>query len=443
MMNNTHTRWICALIFLTLSLGACGLMDPLLESEEGESSGWIDWDGEEGWSGSRGAIAEGEALTAKSVDAPAAAEPLVELAEDSYGADEAVESETLLNNQVANLRAGSVDDNVEWDDYLLYRLRFAEWGINVHDVDVTGRQTIVVANGQGEPVLGAEVTVLDANGGRVAQLTTHSDGNVLFFPNAYPDLNLETIEVVVAKDDLEVSQVLDPDDRDHNIILDAESTRRPIRLDVHFLIDATGSMSDEIAQLKENMISVSEQIEALASNPSVRFGMTIYRDRGDLFVSRTFDFTPDVSAFTEELARVQADGGGDYPESLNEGLHNAIHLPEWRGEDTVSLIFLLADAPPHLDYSQDFNYATDVFTAAERGIKIYPLASSGLDDQGEYIFRQLAQISGGKFLFLTYGAGGAPGDETTHHVDDYSVLSLDELVVRMVEEELAPLTNAQ
>jgi hypothetical protein len=102
---------------------------------------------------------------------------------------------------------------------------------------------------------------------------------------------------------------------------------------------------------------------------------------------------------------------------------------------------LIADAPPHLDYAQDFDYAQDVFQAVETGIKIFPLASSGLDDQGEYIFRQLAQISGGKFLFLTYGAGGAPGDDTTHHVDDYSVLSLDDLVVRLVEEQLAFLSN--
>jgi hypothetical protein len=111
--------------------------------------------------------------------------------------------------------------------------------------------------------------------------------------------------------------------------------------------------------------------------------------------------------------------------------------------ETVSLIFLVADAPPQLIYANDYDYAEEVFEAVERGIKIFPLASSGLDDQGEYIFRQLAQISAGKFLFLTYGAGGAPGDETTHHVEDYSVLSLDELVVRMVEEELAHLNPEQ
>jgi hypothetical protein len=110
----------------------------------------------------------------------------------------------------------------------------------------------------------------------------------------------------------------------------------------------------------------------------------------------------------------------------------------------VSLAFLVGDAAPHLDYPDDSDYAVEVFEAAKRGIKIEPIASSGLDDQGEFVFRQLAQLTGGRFSFLTYGAAGAPepGDTTTHHVDDYSVLSLDDLVVRLVSEELAPLSGS-
>jgi hypothetical protein len=202
-------------------------------------------------------------------------------------------------------------------------------------------------------------------------------------------------------------------------------------------------MSDEIQRLKDNMVRVAERVADLPSQPAVRFGMTVYRDRGDLFISRTLEFTGNTADFTAELAAIQADGGGDYPESLNEGFHNAIHLPEWRGENTISLVFLIADAPPHLDYAQDYDYATDIWEAVEHGIKIYPIASSGLDDQGEYIFRQLAQISGGKFLFLTYGADGAPGDETSHHVDDYSVLALDDLVVRVISDEISALNISQ
>jgi hypothetical protein len=171
--------------------------------------------------------------------------------------------------------------------------------------------------------------------------------------------------------------------------------------------------------------------------------MVTYRDRGDEYITQVTDFTPDVEDFAEELAQVSANGGGDYPEDLNEALSQAVHRPEWRIEDTVSLIFLVADAPPHLDYGQQNHYAAEMLQAATRGIKIYPIASSGLDEQGEYIFRQLAQTTGGRVIFLTYweNGPGSTGTETEFQVSDYTVSSLDDMVVKIVEEELAPLNR--
>jgi len=352
----------------------------------------------------------------------------------------AADESSILVEQQYNLRAGSVDDNEQWDDYLLYRIRFAETYIQVRDIDVTERHVIRVTNGQGLPILGAKITIRNEQDQWITELMTYSDGRAHFFPLAQ-DPNGQSYQVDVKKNGQTVTFTMDRDAREHEVILEARSASSPVRLDVHFLLDATGSMSDEISQLTNNMIAISERIHELPGNPDVRFSMTTYRDRRDEFVSRTFDFTPDIELFIQELRDVIADGGGDYPESLNEGLHDAIHLPEWRTEETISLIFLIADAPPHLDYPNDYDYAEEVFEAAQRGIKIFPLASSGLDDQGEYIFRQLAQITSGKFLFLTYGADGRPGNDTTHHVDDYSVLSLDQLVIRLVEEELANLRS--
>jgi hypothetical protein len=74
------------------------------------------------------------------------------------------------------------------------------------------------------------------------------------------------------------------------------------------------------------------------------------------------------------------------------------------------------------------------------------VAASGLDKQGEFIQRQIAQYTGGKFVFLTYAQAqrpdSGPGRETTHDVQNYSVDTLDKLVVRLVKDELAPLAQA-
>jgi len=434
--SNLHKLTLFTLLLLLL-LNACSHFQPASDDER--KGGWIDWDNSGGWSGydaSSDTVYMEEGAPSLALGAAPPEPPMAIEAEKSMDSPEPPD-------QYGPMRAGSVDDNAAWDDYLLYRQRFSESGLLIHDLDVSERHTIRVTDSSGRPILGAVVTIRDADGRELSRLQTTSDGRALFFPKAVDGGEAQGTFIQAEKDGQEAVLEIGGETREHNLTLDARPATEPIRLDVFFLIDATGSMSDEIQQLKDNMIIVSERIHALPSEPNVRFGMTIYRDRGDLFVSRTFDFTSDIQAFTDELAQVVAEGGGDYPESLNEGLHSALHLPEWRVEETVSLIFLIADAPPHLDYSQDYDYAQEIFTAAEDGIKIFPLASSGLDDQGEYIFRQLAQVTGGKFLFLTYGAGGGPGDDTPHHVDDYSVLSLDDLVVKMVEEELEPLGYSQ
>lgn len=362
------------------------------------------------------------------------------------GAPMPPDTQVTSDPQSAALRAGSVDDNARWEDYLLYRQDFLRAGIEVHDVDVSGRRIVSVKNQAGRPVLGATVRLLVGDAVQ-AEAKTHADGRAFLFPRSTstdtgqqqdPSSTRVVIEHGDARADLPVAGA-----GDVTVKLDGLSPNARVALDIMFVIDATGSMADEIEQLKANIVSISEQLEDLPTKPDVRFATTVFRDRGDAFVTRTFDFTNDVGAFQDALRAVEAGGGGDTPEAVNAAVSDAIHKPAWRGGDTVSLAFLVGDAAPHLDYPDDPDYAVEVFEAAKRGIKIEPIASSGLDAQGEYVFRQLAQLTGGRFSFLTYGAGGAgaPGDATTHHVKDYSVLSLDDLVVRLVGEELAPVAS--
>src|SRR5262245_33706480 len=80
------------------------------------------------------------------------------------------------------LRAGSVDDNVQFDDYVAYRQRIAELGIPLRGGDPTGRVVVTVTGSDGHPVHGAVVTVTDPSGQEVAALTTTADGTVRFLP---------------------------------------------------------------------------------------------------------------------------------------------------------------------------------------------------------------------------------------------------------------------
>jgi hypothetical protein len=340
----------------------------------------------------------------------------------------------------SHLNAGSVDDNEKWEDFLRYRDDFLASGVPAHDVDVTNRYVLHVVDGDGKPVRGAHVEL--RNGSDVlATRTTYADGRTLVFPPRPSGQDTSVnFTLAVSKGDAKTSVTLDRETRDQKITLKDAPVDGGVKMDIEFLLDATGSMGDEIEQLKANMVSVAEQVDKMSPRPDVRFAITSYRDRGDEYVTRTVDFTGDLAAFTESLRAVVADGGGDTPESLNAGLHDAIAKPTWR-DDAIKLVFLVADAAPHLDYTDDADYAKEMDVAAQQGIKIHPIASSGLDDQGEYVMRQLAQYTTGRFNFLTYGADGvSPGDQTTHHVDDYSVLSLDELVVQLVKDELGAIS---
>ncbi len=387
--------------------------------------GWID--GEPVWIES-GATGE-EAMATRAV------------AEDSVllesGATAPVESTVTTGNVPTQgpLTGGSVDDNAEFDAYLRYRDAVGGLGVSYRELDPTGRIVIKVTGTNGLPVTGAAVSV---TGQGSVTLHTTADGIALFHPAAYgAGTGPFTVEVEGSSAQVSPGGTVD-------LVIGREGgAREPIALDILFLLDTTGSMDDEIAQLKNTISSVANRIHELPGGPDTRIGMTVYRDRGDSFLTGTFDFTSDVAAFDRALADVRADGGGDYPEAVDEALAASLSEPTWRpAESTVQLIFLVADAPPHVDRQVAVPYTESMIEARSRGIKILPVSSSGTDDQAEFVFRQLAQFTGGRYVFLTYGAQGrATGDSTNIDELGYEELALDDLIVRMVAEELEDLTS--
>lgn len=339
--------------------------------------------------------------------------------------------------------AGMVDDNADFGEYLAYRQRNGH--LPVRERDISERYLLEVTDAQGHPVHDAEVVVQRPGMAQpLMWARTDTGGRVWLHPRAFmsAELNGErTLGVAVRKGGMQNRALLMRGQSQAVQVRLGPVANAPVRLDLVFLIDATGSMGDEIAKLKNSMRAMAQQIAQLPGQPDICYGLVAYRDRGDAYVTRTHNFTDDLGAFQQQLAQVQAHGGGDTPEALNEALHEVVHSLSWR-QQAARMVVLVADAPPHLDYAGP-QYDRDMQAALAKGIKLFAVGASGLDPVGEYVFRQMAQYTAGRFVFLTYrdaaNPGSGPGTQTPHDVKQYSVQTLDGLVVRLVGEELARL----
>ncbi|RYY94687.1 MAG: VWA domain-containing protein, partial [Comamonadaceae bacterium] len=293
----------------------------------------------------------------------------------------------------------------------------------------------------GRGVADAEVVVQSPRG-HAMWARTDGAGRAWLHPDAFDPSGAAHYDVVVRKDGQQGAARLTRGQRSAvDVRLDTAAPAARARLDLVFLVDATGSMADEIDKLKTTLRTITAEVAGLPSQPDICLALVAYRDHGDAFLLRSHDFSNDVGAFLRQaLSPLRAAGGGDYPEAMGEALRETVHQLSWRGDGTTRMVILLADAPPHVGDGAP-HYDEDMLAALGKGIRIFGVGASGLDPQGEFIQRQLAQYTGGRFVFLTYAdaarPGSGPGRETVHDVKNYSVDTLDRLIVRLVTDELA------
>ena len=200
-----------------------------------------------------------------------------------------------------------------------------------------------------------------------------------------------------------------------------------------YMVDTTGSMGDELNYIKAELVDMVNRITEKDQAVSIRVSVNFYRDEGDDYIVKYFDFREDINACYELIKNEKADGGGDTPEAVHTALDNAVNGHTWR-EDALKLCFLVLDAPPHSEEEiQGINadLRETFIKAAESGIRFIPVMCSGADKATEYLLRSLAAITNGTFIFLTDDSGiGNPHIETS--VGDYNVEKLNDCMVRVV-----------
>ena len=129
-----------------------------------------------------------------------------------------------------------------------------------------------------------------------------------------------------------------------------------------------------------------------------------------------------------------ASGGGDYPEASDAALTDMTNLAWREDETTARLAFWVADAPHHEARTAVITEA--IRTASQLDVHIYPVASSGVDVRTETSMRSAAQLTGGRYLFLTDDSG-VGGSHLEPSIPCYFVTLLSNAMLRMVDIEMS------
>lgn len=318
----------------------------------------------------------------------------------------------------SDLEITSVDRNGKMYGYVS-----DNWGLNS-----LKRVKVSVKNGE-KAIPNKMITAYDEKG--VLEFTAKTDnaGDAFLFPSC--DKGYFTVEGVEQNGEL-IKTDFDSENRSFEVSLAEDGANSDI-IQLMFVIDATGSMGDEMEYLKVELGDVIRRVVG-DCDCKIYLAFLFYRDDGDKEKFAYSDFAdvtePENYAKNSQLLMSQkATGGGDYPEALDEALEMAMGK-QWIDGGT-KIIFHLYDAPAHTTNSNKIRFKNSVISAAEKGIRICPVLASGANDLCEYLARQSAIYTGGTFVWITNDSG-IGGDHYDPDVINAVVEKLNDLLVRLI-----------
>jgi uncharacterized protein YegL len=179
-------------------------------------------------------------------------------------------------------------------------------------------------------------------------------------------------------------------------------------LEMVFVLDTTGSMGGLIDGAKQRIWGIINEVMQTPSHPAVRVGLVAYRDHGDQYVTQILPVTNDLDKVYTTLMDFRADGGGDGPEDVRQGLSDGVLKAGWSkaSADTAQVVFLVGDAPPHDDYAQEPDTLTTTANAVKAGMTVNTI-QCGADDGTREVWQTIARRGEGRFFAIAQDGGVA------------------------------------
>jgi len=340
------------------------------------------------------------------------------------------------------LTAGEWRDLAHWDFWIEKILGSQSFGeeLSVWNFSTRGRVAVRVKNPSGAPLANVPVK-LRIGSGDVWEARTDNVGEANLWINLYggEDSAEEAFFVVDGKEVKSIPVLVSAAKEDEAPIQWNELTCTPSKTaaskaDIAFIVDATGSMGDEIEFLKKDLQAILTSVAQSQSGIEIRTGAVFYRDEGDNYVTKSQDFSTSISKTIEYIGKQEASGGGDLPEAVHTALEVALSDLSWNLDARSRIAFLVLDAPAHGDRQKVIDsLQKSIRSFARNGIRIIPVLASNSDKASEFMSRLFAIVTGGTYVFLTDDSG-VGGEHLEASVGEYQVEKLNELLIRLIAE---------
>jgi hypothetical protein len=337
--------------------------------------------------------------------------------------------------QSGQITAGEWNDLANWDFWnnLGQNQDYAKmpeyWSFNFEN-----RISVKLQNPSSENLTDITVELLDGSDDIIWTCKTDNFGSAELFPLLGQSVAIPLDKMKIRVNGKIFTNIKSYAEGVNNLTVDlTKSAAR--KCDIAFVVDATGSMGDELEYLKVELIDVIGRVKSAHPDAGINLGAVYYRDTEDEFVTRVSDFSADIDKTIKFIRNQSANGGGDFPEAVHTALGKAINSLQWSSTATSRIIFLVLDAPPHYTPQIVDEIKTLIAKAAAKGIKVIPVTASGIDKETEFLMRFMSIATNGTYVFITNDSG-IGGEHLEPTIGTYEVELLNGLIERLINKYL-------
>jgi hypothetical protein len=348
-----------------------------------------------------------------------------------------MDTERFSELKPGTLTAGEIDDFKKWDLWTEY----SKPSLSTYKIDwqisPSERYVLQLMNTQKKALVDAEVIMLDKHDKILWKAKTDNTGKAELWSNFCGENDHANYMVVNYNGRSYKKEKIKSFRAGINTLIVNEPCKQLSNLDILFMVDATGSMSDEINYLKAELTSILENASKDEKNMQVRTGSLFYRCQDNSYVTKASEFSASFQKTTQFISEQSASEGG--LEAVELALNEAVNNFNWTKDNATRILFIVMDEPPGKTNDKVRMIQEAMKTAAEKGIRIVPLIASGGTGSDteqksmEYLMRCLALATNGTYAFLTDHSGvGLKHDKPV--TPQYDVEFMNKLLLRIIRQ---------